>query len=88
MQFEHETGEDEVKLLTQFLNHLLNRLTKTQAELLYQYIESSFAEHKKIADITGTTRQNISNRLGNIGAYLVRDYMTVINKKITLRDNT
>lgn len=88
LQFEHETDEDEVKLLTQFLNHLLNRLTKTQAELLYQYIESSFAEHKKIADITGTTRQNISNRLGNIGAYLVRDYMTVINKKITLRDNT
>lgn len=71
-----------IKLLTQFLNHLLNRLTKTQAKLLYQYIESNFAEHKKLADITGTSRQNISNRLSNIGAYLVRDYIKQINDKI------
>jgi hypothetical protein len=88
LRFAHESDESEIKLLTQFLNHLLNRLTKTQAELLYQYIESSFTEHKNLADITGTTRQNISNRLGNIGAYLVRDYMAIINQKITLRDNT
>ncbi len=88
LRFEHEIDDCEIKLLTQFLNHLLNRLTKTQAELLYQYIESDFAEHKKIADITGTTRQNISNRLGNIGAFLIRDYMEVINKKvIQLRGN-
>ncbi len=84
VRFDHESDECEINLLTQFLNHLLNRLTKTQAELLYKYIESSFAEHKKIADITGTTRQNISNRLGNIGAFLVRDYMKVINKKVML----
>ena len=81
---DEENVESEIKLLTQFLNHLLNRLTKTQAELLYQYIESGFAEHKKIADITGTTRQNISNRLGNIGAFLVRDYMEIINEKVML----
>ncbi len=84
LRLEHQSDEFEIKLLTQFLNHLLSRLTKTQAELLYQYITSNFAEHKKIADITGTTRQNISNRLGNIGAYLVRDYMAAINKKVTL----
>jgi hypothetical protein len=82
IQFSHQTPACELSLLTQFLNHLLNRLTKTQAELLYQYIESNFAEHKKLAEITGTTRQNISNRLANIGAFLVRDYMEVINKKV------
>ncbi len=82
LNFEQECDNSEIYLLTQFLNHLLNRLTKTQAELLYQYIESDFAEHKKIADITGTTRQNISNRLGNIGAFLVRDYMEVVNGKV------
>lgn len=70
------------KLLTDFLNHLLNRLTKSQAQLLYQYIEHDFAEHQKMAEITATTRQNISNRLGNIGAYLVRDYIGFINNKI------
>ena len=84
LRFQQESDNDDVQLLNQFLNHLLNRLTKTQAELLYQYIESDFVEHKKIADITGTTRQNISNRLGNIGAFLVRDYMAVINKKVIL----
>ena len=84
VHFDHKNDQYELNLLSQFLNHLLNRLTKTQAELLYQYIESNFAEHKKLADITGTTRQNISNRLSNIGAFLVRDYMEVINKKIML----
>ena len=90
LHFEQQSDHDEVKLLSQFLNHLLNRLTKTQAELLYQYIDSDFAEHKKMAEITGTTRQNISNRLSNIGAFLVRDYIAVINKKIKrlkTRDN-
>ena len=79
---EYEAAQAEVKLLTQFLNHLLNRLTKTQVDLLYKYIDNNFAEHKKMADITGTSRQNISNRLGNIGAYLIRDYIEVINKKV------
>ncbi|GAA6206397.1 hypothetical protein [Thalassotalea sp. SU-HH00458] len=82
IQFAQQTHTYELNLLTQFLNHLLSRLTKTQAELLFQYIESSFAEHKKLAEITGTTRQNISNRLANIGAFLVRDYMEVINEKV------
>lgn len=77
-----EKTNKEIVLLTQFLNHILNRLTKSQAELLNQYIKSNYAEHKKIADITGTTRQNISNRLGNIGAFLVRDYIDIINNKV------
>ena len=82
--FTQNDSDRELQLLTQFLSHLLNRLTKTQAELLYQYIDSDFAEHKKIAEITGTTRQNISNRLSNIGAFLVRDYTKNINQKIML----
>lgn len=84
LNFEQKHHRDDIKLLNQFLNHLLNKLTKTQAELLYQYIESDFSEHKKLADLTGTTRQNISNRLANIGAFLVRDYITVINKQVIL----
>lgn len=72
----------EIDLLTQFLNHVLNRLTKTQAELLYQHVLSDFAEHKKLAELTGTTRQNISNRLGNIGATLVENYCLLINQHV------
>lgn len=82
IHFAQTNNKSEIPLLTQFLNHLLNRLTKTQAELLYTYIESDFAEHKKMADITGTTRQNISNRLGNIGAFLIKDYIEVINNQV------
>lgn len=72
----------EIKLLTTFLNHLVNRLTKTQAALLYQYIECDFAEHKKLAKITNTSRQNISNRLANIGGHLVRDYVQFIHQEV------
>ncbi|MGB1262426.1 MAG: hypothetical protein ACPG52_05900 [Cognaticolwellia sp.] len=89
LHFEQQALNHEVQLLSQFLTHLLNRLTKTQAQLLYQYIASDFAEHKKIAELTGTTRQNISNRLASIGAYLVRDYMALIAKKVTqLKENS
>lgn len=77
-----EKNQNEIKLLTQFLNHLLNRLTKTQAQLLSLYIERDFPEHKEMAKITGTTRQNISNRLSNIGAFLIRDYIKTIHTKI------
>lgn len=79
------TANNELNLLTQFLNHLLNRLTRTQASLLYQYIETQFAEHKKLADAIGTSRQNISNRLSNIGAFLVRDYIAMVNNIVTAK---
>ncbi|NQY34444.1 MAG: hypothetical protein HRT37_05650 [Alteromonadaceae bacterium] len=82
LSLSEKKSHEEIQLLTQFLNHQLNRLTRTQAELLYKYIESGFAEHRKIAEITNTTRQNISNRLNNIGAFLVRDYIKIINSKV------
>ena len=75
----------EILLLTHYLSHQLNHLTKSQAELLYQYIHSDFAEHKKIAKLTATTRQNISNRLSKIGANLVKDYIQLINTKVQRR---
>ncbi|MDC2887723.1 MarR family transcriptional regulator [Psychrosphaera algicola] len=79
---EQDLDESELNLLTQFLNHLLNRLTKTQATLLYQYIENDFTDHKTMAELTATTRQNISNRLSNIGAYLIKEYIENVNRKI------
>jgi len=67
----------DLQLLTNVVNHQLNRLTKTQAQLLYQYIESDFAEHKTLAKITKTSRQ-----LNGIGAHLVRDYIAAINQHV------
>lgn len=82
LSFESGADNYEYTMLTRFLNHLINNLTKSQAQLLCQYIEGGFAEHKEIARITGTSRQNISNRLANIGADLVRDYIEFINTQV------
>ena len=65
---ETEQVKDNIALLTHFLNHILNRLTQTQARLLYQYIEHDCPEHHVLAELTATTRQNISNRLSNLRA--------------------
>ncbi len=74
---------NELGLLTKLINHQLNRLTKSQAQLLYQYIKSDFSEHKHLAKITNTTRQNISNRLNNIGASLVKEYINTVNYRVS-----
>lgn len=82
LHFEQSSKDDALVLLTRFFNHQLNTLTKSQAQLLGQYIASDFAEHKEIARLTGTSRQNISNRLAGIGAFLIRDYMALVNHKV------
>ncbi len=84
LSFEAQHNRDKTLLLTKFLNHILNRLTKSQAELLYQYIQHDFTDHSTMAEITTTSRQNISNRLSNIGASLVKDYMKAINEQVAL----
>ena len=68
------------KLLNQFFNQSLNNLTKSQANLLLTYIDNDFPEHKHLAELMGTSRQNISNRLSSMGAHLVRDYVNYINE--------
>jgi len=67
-------------LLNNFLTHTLNSLTKSQSELLLAYIKNGFPDHKFLAELTGTSRQNISNRLSSMGAHLVRDYVNYINQ--------
>lgn len=74
--------DNELDLLTQYFSQLLNRLTKTQSKLLYQFILNDFTEHKEIAKLTGTSRQNISKRLNSIGATLVKGYFDAINNRI------
>lgn len=72
----------DIPLLTGFASYQINKLTRGQAQLLHLYIENDFAEHSSLAVLTKTSRQNISNRLKNIGADLIRDYIKAINSKI------
>ncbi|BFM08708.1 hypothetical protein [Halioxenophilus aromaticivorans] len=83
LTFGQAVNSEELNLLTRFFNHQLNNLTKSQAQLLSQYIESGFAEHRALAQLTGTSRQNISNRLSSIGAFLIRDYVRLVNHHVT-----
>ena len=70
--------EDEFKnLLLKYVNHQLNKLTITQVELLTLFIENEFPEHKELAKITNTSRQNISNRLSAMGADLIKEFLTI-----------
>ncbi|RYV01600.1 hypothetical protein SOPP22_14610 [Shewanella sp. OPT22] len=62
-------------LLLKLINHQLEKLTRSQVELLTTYIENKFPEHKELALTTGTSRQNISNRLSAIGADLIKEFV-------------
>ena len=64
-------------LLLKYVNHQLNKLTTTQIELLITYFENHFPEHKELALLTDTTRQNISSRLSAMGADLLRDFTKI-----------
>lgn len=65
-----------MSLATLFLNDLLNHLTQKQAETLYWYIKTDFAEHHIIAKKLNSTRQNISIHLARAKAELVKAYIT------------
>ena len=64
-------------LLLKYVNHQMNKLTTTQIELLITYFENHFPEHKELALLTDTTRQNISSRLSAMGADLLRDFTKI-----------
>jgi len=80
---QHPLAQRDTALLTGFLSHQLNRLTQTQAALLHQAIELDFVSHQEMASLTGTSRQNISNRLANIGADLVKAFLHNIAQKVS-----
>ncbi|MBM7071910.1 hypothetical protein JQC92_07650 [Shewanella sp. 202IG2-18] len=68
-------SSDTYLLLIKLINHQLEKLTRSQVELLTIYLENRFPEHKELAQITDTSRQNISNRLSAIGADLIKEFI-------------
>ena len=73
---------DTSQLLLKYVNHQLSKLTDSQLELLLTYFEKRFPEHKELAAITGTSRQNISNRLSAMGADLLRDFALIFSQHL------
>ena len=65
-------------LLQRFVNHQLSKLTKSQIDLMILYFEHNFPEHRIIAELTNTSRQNISNRLSSMGADLVKEFVLTL----------
>lgn len=61
------------------LSYVLNRLSKKQADLLYQYLSQNFPTHQVLADNNNTSRQNISERLKSAGGDLLAPFIDYIN---------
>lgn len=65
----------DLDISTLFLHHLMNGLTKKQAEVLYYYIDFDFPDQQSIADHMKMTRQNVTAHLKRSGAELVKAYL-------------
>ena len=77
------TLNDHLQLATRFLNYQLASITPKQAEALWAYIRSDFADHQHVAEQIGGTRSNASKLLRRSGAILIRDYVLYFEKLLT-----
>ncbi len=68
-----------IDIMCSQLSYVLNRLSKKQADLLYQYISQDFPKHQVLADNNHTSRQNISERLKAAGGDLLVPFINYIN---------
>ncbi|MEG3768187.1 hypothetical protein [Alteromonas sp. 14N.309.X.WAT.G.H12] len=76
----NEQRQQGVEIMCQQLSYIINRLSKRQRRLLYQYLSLDFPLHQVLADSEGTTRQNISERLRAAGADLLKPFICYINQ--------
>ena len=75
LSFGRDFVNRDLTVSTLFLQHLLNGLTKKQAEVLFYYIDFGYPEHQFIADYMKQSRQNITAHLKRSGAELVKTYL-------------
>lgn len=68
-----------ISIMCAQLSYVLNRLSKKQADLLYQYLTLGFPVHQVLADNNSTSRQNISERLKAAGGDLLAPFIDYIN---------
>lgn len=68
-----------IDIMCSQLSYVLNRLSKKQSDLLYQYISQDFPKHQVLADKNNTSRQNISERLKSAGGDLLAPFIHYIN---------
>ena len=73
---------DTLSLPTRMLDFMLSSITRKQAGMLYDYIRYKFPEHQKIADLAGTSRQNVSKQLSRAGADLIKDTLLFYSRQV------
>jgi len=72
--------QEQIELLTKFLDAHISGLTRIQAETLQAYLDSTTKSHQEIADSLGKERSNITKRL-NVSHYqLVEEYIRHFKK--------
>lgn len=69
-------------LPSQFLQTLLNGLTRKQADTLYWYIKLGFPEHQMIADKLKMSRQNVNTHLQRANSELVKAFIDTYERNI------
>tara|TARA_R110001632_G_scaffold196876_4_gene319023 strand:- start:1110 stop:1733 length:624 start_codon:yes stop_codon:yes gene_type:complete len=80
----HEGGDfyEALVLATQFLDHLLNSHTQMQARVLYHYLKAGFPTHSQLADVLGTSQQNVTKHLSRMGGDLIKQYLALYETKV------
>ncbi|MBU2976908.1 hypothetical protein [Alteromonas sp. C1M14] len=78
----NDDSQEGVDIMCHQLSYIINRLSKKQCKLVYQYLVLDFPLHQVLADNEGTTRQNISERLRAAGADLLKPFIHYINQRI------
>lgn len=75
-------ANEQILLLTDFLNRILKKISAKQAEILYWYIKLDFPEQKVIAQRLNMTRQNVNTHLIRANADLIKRYIVILNSLI------
>ena len=80
IEIENSPHNEALAVLCAQQSYILNRLSESQCELLYRYIEHGFPTHQQLASQLGTSRQNISERLRAAGAEPLCRFIDFVNK--------
>ncbi|QPG07071.1 hypothetical protein IT774_08220 [Salinimonas marina] len=80
IEIENSPYNEALAVLCVQQSYLLNRLSESQSELLYRYVERQFPTHQQLADQLGTSRQNISERLRAAGADPLVRFIDFVDK--------
>lgn len=74
--------QDQLQLLTRFVDATLTRITATQSSAVYQYLIAEHPSHQDVADTLGCSRVNATKLLNQANYDLIQDFIAYSQQKI------